>query len=62
MASERVESVRAKSLALSAKVRRRAFLMLQWRQWSADWVMGETEGHALSNCLVDDLTSVPFSS
>lgn len=60
MASERVERVRAKSLALSAKVRRRAFLMLWRTELLEDWLRGVQEGCALSDGLVDDLASVPL--
>ena len=60
MASERVESVRAKSLALSAKVRRRAFLILS--RESSEETAGGKEVYALSNGLIDDLTPVSFGS
>ena len=62
MASERVERVRAKSLALSAKVRRSAFLMLLRERSLVDGLMKEKEGFVLSNGLIDNLTPVPFSS
>jgi len=57
MASERVWRVVAKVFALSAKVRRRAFLMLQRGQYQ---VHKKRKVHSLSDGLIDDLASLPF--